>query len=130
MSEGLSLVEGAVRLPRGCCSGFDSRGNGGRRDVRSMVAAVVVGFVLSPGLAHAYVDPGSVGFVITTVLGAIAAAGYLIRGWMASFGRWVRGFGKGSRTKCPSAQCDAEPSQDTSEDPQTSDACSGHEDPR
>ena len=130
MSEGIAVDRSVVGLPRVLLR-LRLAGQVGRGGVRSTVAAIVAGIVLSPGLAHAYVDPGSVGFVITTVLGAIAAAGYLIRGWMASFGRWVRGFRKGSRTKCSFAQCDAEPSQGASEDAQTSDdACSGHEDPR
>ena len=57
---------------------------------------LVVSAVLTPGVAHAYIDPGSAGFVITTVLGAVAAAGYMIRGWLGAAGRWfsrVRGRG-------------------------------------
>ena len=40
---------------------------------------VAVWVVLSPGVAHAYVDPGAAGFVITTVLGFLAAIGYTAR---------------------------------------------------
>lgn len=69
---------------------------------------VVLGVVLSPYSAHAYVDPGSTGFIITTVLGAIAAAGYLIRGWIAAIGRWLRGLRGESPNGCSSTPCDAE----------------------
>ena len=50
---------------------------------RAAANALAVSVVLAPPVAHAYIYPGSAGFVITTVLGAIAAAGYVIRGWLA-----------------------------------------------
>ncbi len=37
-------------------------------------------FVFVPTAALAYVDPGSAGFLITSVLGFLAACGYIIRG--------------------------------------------------
>ena len=36
-----------------------------------------------------YVDPGSAGFVITTVLGVLAAGGYLARASLNRLKRWV-----------------------------------------
>ena len=46
-----------------------------RRDLSIASAA----FVFVPTAAHAYVDPGSAGFIITSVLGALAAGGYVVR---------------------------------------------------
>ncbi len=46
-----------------------------RRDL--LIGATV--FVFVPTAAHAYVDPGSAGFVITSVLGFLAAGGYIVR---------------------------------------------------
>ena len=61
---------------------------------RIPVSALVVSAVLAPTYAHAYIDPGSAGFVITTVLGAIAAAGYVIRGWLGTAKNWLRRVGR------------------------------------
>ena len=36
-------------------------------------------FLFVPTAAHAYVDPGAAGFIITSVLGALAAGGYIVR---------------------------------------------------
>ena len=44
-----------------------------------LVAATA--FALVPTAAHAYVDPGSAGFIITSVLGALAAVGYFVRAY-------------------------------------------------
>ena len=46
-------------------------------------------FVFVPTSAYAYVDPGSAGFVITSVLGALAAGGYIIRGYLSRLKRRV-----------------------------------------
>lgn len=35
--------------------------------------------LLSPSIAHAYIDPGSGSVIVTTVLGFIAAVGYTFR---------------------------------------------------
>ena len=40
-------------------------------------------------LLLAYVDPGSAGFIITTVLGMLAAGGYLARVYLNRLKRWV-----------------------------------------
>ncbi len=37
----------------------------------------------------AYVDPGSAGFIITTVLGVLAAGGYLARVYLNRLKRWI-----------------------------------------
>ena len=65
-----------------------------RRLLHSAAVALVVGLALVPVSAHAYIDPGSAGFVVTTVLGAAAAAGYLIRGWLGAAASWLRGLGR------------------------------------
>lgn len=67
-----------------------------KASARASAAAFAIGAILSPGLAHAYIDPGSTGFVITTVLGAIASAGYLMRGWMSTLRHRIRRLLKGS----------------------------------
>ena len=40
-------------------------------------------------LLLAYVDPGSAGFIITTVLGVLAAGGYLARASLNRVKQWV-----------------------------------------
>lgn len=40
-------------------------------------------------LLLAYVDPGSAGFIITTVLGMLAAGGYLARVYLNRLKQWV-----------------------------------------
>ena len=40
-------------------------------------------------LLLAYVDPGSAGFIITTVLGVLAAGGYLTRVYLNRLKQWV-----------------------------------------
>ena len=53
----------------------------------SLLAAAVAG-VLSPGIAHAYVDPGTAGFLVTTILGFLAAVGYTLRSYLHRMKRW------------------------------------------
>ncbi len=57
-----------------------------RRDLLIASAA----FVFVPTAAHAYVDPGSAGFVITSALGALAAGGYVVREYWGRLKRRVR----------------------------------------
>ncbi len=40
-------------------------------------------------LLLAYVDPGSAGFIVTTVLGVLAAGGYLARVYLNRLKQWV-----------------------------------------
>ena len=55
------------------------------------VALVVIAFGTAPTVAHAYVDPGAAGFVVTTVLGFLAASGYVVRGYLGRLKRRVFG---------------------------------------
>ena len=59
------------------------------RPIRRDQLLAATAFVFVPTAAHAYVDPGSAGFVITSVLGALAAGGYIIRGYWSRLKRWV-----------------------------------------
>ena len=56
-----------------------------RRDL--LIAATA--FVFVPTAAHAYIDPGSAGFIITSVLGFLAAGGYIIREYWGRLKRRV-----------------------------------------
>ena len=56
-----------------------------RRD--QLIAATA--FVFVPTAAHAYIDPGSAGFIITSVLGFLAAGGYIVRGYWGRLKRRV-----------------------------------------
>ena len=49
---------------------------------------IVAWGTLSPGIAHAYVDPGTAGFLVTTVLGFLAAVGYTLRSYLHRMKRW------------------------------------------
>ena len=53
---------------------------------------LLLGFILSPSTAQAYVDPGSGSVIVTTVLGFIAAVGYTFRKFFYNLKRKV--FGK------------------------------------
>lgn len=57
-----------------------------------LILAIAV-CLISPGTAYAYVDPGSAGFVITTVLGFFAAVGYLARAYIRRLKHWIFGGG-------------------------------------
>ncbi len=63
-------------------------------------AALAVAIMFTPELAHAYIDPGTVGFLITSILGSIAAVGYLARAYIARIKRWFKRGGK-PETKTP-----------------------------
>ncbi len=67
-------------------------------------AALAVAIMFTPELAHAYIDPGTTGFLITTILGSIAAGGYLARQYVARMKRWLTRGGK------PETQTPDEPS--------------------
>ena len=49
--------------------------------------AVAAGCATAPA-AHAYVDPGSAGLLVTSVLAAVAAAGYQLRHHWERVRRW------------------------------------------
>ena len=59
--------------------------------------AAVFACLLSPGEAHAYVDPGSAGFVVTAVLGFLAAFGYTVRAYLHRLKLWVFRVGRKDR---------------------------------
>ena len=59
------------------------------RPIRRDQLLAATAFVFVPTAAHAYVDPGSAGFVITSVLGALAAGGYVVRGTWAGLKRRI-----------------------------------------
>ena len=50
---------------------------------------IIVWGGLSPGIAHAYVDPGTAGFVITTILGLLAAIAYTARSFLYRLQRLI-----------------------------------------
>lgn len=104
MSEGLWSARSAPKSPRAWLPPWPAQTWAGRLGL-----LVVAGLLMSSAPAHAYIDPGSAGFVVTTVLGAIAAGGYLIRGWIVAVRRWVGGLRGGAPDDCSSAPCDAEP---------------------
>jgi hypothetical protein len=45
----------------------------------SKLLAFILVIAVQPGVAHAYVDPGSGSIIVTTVLGLFAAVGYTFR---------------------------------------------------
>ena len=54
-----------------------------------------VGVVLiAPSVAHAYVDPGSAGFIIVSILSFLAAIGYVVRAFFSRLKerllRWLK----------------------------------------
>jgi len=51
--------------------------------------AIVLVLVLVPTSAHAYVDPGMTGFLVTSLLGAMAAVGYVVRQYLARIKLWI-----------------------------------------
>ena len=55
------------------------------KGIRWLVAAA--GCATAPA-AHAYVDPGSAGLLVTSVLAAVAAAGYRLRRHWKRVRRW------------------------------------------
>ena len=58
-------------------------------------------------LLLAYVDPGSAGFIITTVLGVLAAGGYLARASLNRLKQWVfRRNNRGERAEAASSTDD------------------------
>ena len=58
-------------------------------------------------LLLAYVDPGSAGFIVTTVLGVLAAGGYLARASLNRLKQWVfRRNNRGERAEAASGTDD------------------------
>lgn len=65
---------------------------------RVTLLAAATWVVLSPGVAHAYVDPGSAGFIVTTVLGFLSAVGYIVRGYFHRLRQLIRHHARKSDT--------------------------------
>ena len=58
--------------------------------LRRGLLMTAVGVVLAaPGVAHAYVDPGSAGFIIVTILSFLAAIGYVVRAFFSRLKEWL-----------------------------------------
>lgn len=57
-------------------------------------------------LLLAYVDPGSAGFIITTVLGVLAAGGYLARAFLNRLKHWIFRRNRGMRREEVSSSAD------------------------
>lgn len=49
--------------------------------IRDIAITVIILFVATTEIAHAYIDPGSGGVLITAILGFFAAIGYTFRKW-------------------------------------------------
>lgn len=56
----------------------------------NFLALVIATCLISPATAYAYVDPGSAGFIITTVLGFFAAVAYLARAYVGRLKHFFR----------------------------------------
>ena len=52
------------------------------KPIRCDQLIVATAFVFVPTAAHAYVDPGSAGFIITSVPSALVTGGYIVRGYL------------------------------------------------
>ena len=59
------------------------------RPTRRELLIAATAFVSAPTAAHAYIDPGSAGFIITSVLGALATGGYIVRGYWGRLKRRI-----------------------------------------
>lgn len=65
------------------------------RSLRYGLLVMAVGAVLTaPRVAHAYIDPGSAGFIIVSMLSFLAAIGYVVRAYLSRlrerFLRWFK----------------------------------------
>ena len=63
--------------------------------LRCGLLVTAVGAVLTaPSVAHAYVDPGSAGFIIVSILSFLAAIGYVVRAFFSRLRerllRWLK----------------------------------------
>jgi hypothetical protein len=52
--------------------------------------ALVLGLLATPGVAHAYIDPGTGSLVLQGLIAAVAAAGVVIRGYWYRIKGWFR----------------------------------------
>ena len=72
---------------------------------RSRLSMVFIGAGFAwPESAYAYIDPGSAGFLITTVLGFLAAVGYTLRVYFRRLKQWMFGRGKNPEDETPGGE--------------------------
>ena len=72
---------------------------------RSRLPAALIGAgFLWPEAAHAYIDPGSTGFLVTTVLGFLAAVGYTLRAYLRRLKQWMFRRGKNLEDETPGGE--------------------------
>ena len=61
---------------------------------RGLLVTTVGAILTAPSVAHAYVDPGSAGFIIVSILSFLAAIGYVVRAFFSRlrerFLRWLK----------------------------------------
>ena len=50
---------------------------------RGLLVTAVGAVLVAPSVAHAYVDPGSAGFIIVSILSFLAAIGYVVRAFLS-----------------------------------------------
>ena len=50
---------------------------------RGLLMTTVGTVLIAPSVAHAYVDPGSAGFIIVSILSFLAAIGYVVRAFFS-----------------------------------------------
>ena len=50
---------------------------------RGLLMTAVGAVLIAPRVVHAYVDPGSAGFIIVTILSFLAAIGYVVRAFFS-----------------------------------------------
>ena len=59
-----------------------------------LLVAAVGAVLIAPRTAHAYVDPGSAGFIIVSILSFLAAIGYVVRAFFSRLRerllRWLK----------------------------------------
>ena len=71
--------------------------------LRCGLLAAAVGAALSaPRVAHAYVDPGSAGFIIVSILSFLAAIGYVVRAFFSRLRERLLGWLKNLRNNASS----------------------------
>lgn len=72
---------------------FKSKLSASKRVAKTMTefAPVLMLLIMSPSVAHAYIDPGSGSVFLSTLLGFIAAIGYTFRKYFYKIRRVFRG---------------------------------------
>lgn len=76
----------------------------GRSRRPGTAAALAAAGFLWPEAAHAYIDPGSAGFLVTTVLGFLAAVSYTLRVYLRRLKQWRFRSGKNPEDETPGGE--------------------------